>query len=547
METGLSESTHLRKEPCPSCGSKDNLGRYSDGHGYCFGCGYYEHGEGDPETTTKRRPRMAGLLDGIEHNPLTARGISQATVEHFGYGVADYRGQKIQVAPYYSEDGQLVAQHLRTPTKDFPWLGDPSKAMPFGYHCFPKSGRKLVVTEGEIDAMSYSQIQGNKYPVWSIGCGAGPQIQKYFGRLRETFLAFDEVILMFDNDDKGREAAKMAAEVLGPKARIAELPLKDANDMLKAGRIEEMTRAMWNAKPYSPEGLVTITDLEEEVFKGVEAGLPWPWKSLTEATYGRRLGEIYMLGAGTGIGKTDVFSEIIAQTITDLQLPVGVFYLEQLPAETALRLCGKVGDRPFHVPDAGWTRDELTAAWAKMKNAKTVHLYDSFGTAEWSSIEKRIRYLYHAHDVKHFFIDHLTALAASKDDERKELEVVMAKMGGLVKELNIALYVISHLNTPEGKPHEEGGRVMIRHLKGSRSIGFWTHFVFGMERDQQAEDLDTQTTITFRVLKDRYTGRGTGRTFYLKMNPTTGRLYEAAAPVGGGHGFKDETNGKADY
>lgn len=30
--------------PCPSCGSKDNLGKYSDGHLYCFGCAYYRPG-----------------------------------------------------------------------------------------------------------------------------------------------------------------------------------------------------------------------------------------------------------------------------------------------------------------------------------------------------------------------------------------------------------------------------------------------------------------------------------------------------------------------
>jgi hypothetical protein len=98
--------------------------------------------------------------------------------------------------------------------------------------------------------------------------------------------------------------------------------------------------------------------------------------------------------------------------------------------------------------------------------------------------------------VKDFFIDHLTALAAWKDDERKALEEIMSRIGGLVKELNITVYLISHLATPEGKPHEEGGRVMIRHLKGSRSIGFWCHYIFALERDQQAENLAVRLTTT---------------------------------------------------
>ena len=33
--------TYVRHEPCPSCGSRDNLAVYAD-HAYCFGCGYIE-------------------------------------------------------------------------------------------------------------------------------------------------------------------------------------------------------------------------------------------------------------------------------------------------------------------------------------------------------------------------------------------------------------------------------------------------------------------------------------------------------------------------
>ena len=33
-------------EPCPKCGSKDNLGVWKDGHKWCFGCGYKVNAEG---------------------------------------------------------------------------------------------------------------------------------------------------------------------------------------------------------------------------------------------------------------------------------------------------------------------------------------------------------------------------------------------------------------------------------------------------------------------------------------------------------------------
>lgn len=35
-------TSFVKHEACPRCGSRDNLGRYSDGSAFCFGCRYYE-------------------------------------------------------------------------------------------------------------------------------------------------------------------------------------------------------------------------------------------------------------------------------------------------------------------------------------------------------------------------------------------------------------------------------------------------------------------------------------------------------------------------
>ena len=51
----------------------------------------------------------------------------------------------------------------------------------------------------------------------------------------------------------------------------------------------------------------------DKILKGPEQGDPWPWPQLTAATYGRRHGEIYTLGAGTGIGKTSAWLQVGAE------------------------------------------------------------------------------------------------------------------------------------------------------------------------------------------------------------------------------------------
>jgi len=166
-------------------------------------------------------------------------------------------------------------------------------------------------------------------------------------------------------------------------------------------------------------------------------------------------------------------------------------------------------------------------------------MYDNFGSCEWDVIEAKIRYLHHAEGIRLFYIDHLTALA-DPSNERESLEQAMKYIATLAKALGVIIHLISHLSTPEGKPHEEGGRVMIRHFKGSRAIGFWSHFMFGLERNQQDDDEERRRTTTFRCLKDRYTGRSTGETFCFQYDQDTSRLFECDSPEGSDSGGSED-------
>lgn len=523
------ESTFVSHHPCPSCGSSDANALYSDGHYSCFSCGAYTKPGDTIPVPAPGKKRNRDLIEDGEIRPLVSRKISEETCRKFGYSVASQFGKTVQVAPYYDREGTLVGQKIRDADKKFAWYGDMKDALPFGAAAFPMTGKKIVVTEGEIDAMSMSQVQNNKWPTVSIGCGAGPQIRKYFAERLDYFNGFDEVVLMFDQDEAGRAAAETAASVLGGRAKIATLPLKDANEMLVQGLTGDLITAMWNAKPYRPEGIVGIAETKDLVMAPTEYGLSWPFETLTKLTYGMRLGELYAIGAGTGIGKSDLLAETVVHLVQEHKQTVGYFALEQTPTETALRLVGKLIDKPIHKPDVEKDPAEVDRAYRVLGDK--VHLYDSFGANDYESVKEKIEFLAHAYNVKFFFLDHLTALAASEEDERKGLDTIMADLGALVKRLNVCLTFVSHLATPNGTPHEEGGRVWLRHFRGSRTIAAWSHYAFGLERNQQSDDPVERKTTTFRVLKDRFTGAAAGETFHFSYDHDTGRLFECAPPA----------------
>lgn len=519
------------REQCPDCAaaggdtSEDNLARYADGGAHCHACGYHEFGD-ESDRPAKKASKPAGLID-FDPARLPARGIDEATCRKFGYGYGTYNGSKVQVATYY--DGQRpVAQKLRDANKKFVIVGDAKRMGLFGEHVWKEGGKMLVITEGEIDALTVSQLQQNKWPVVSVPNGASSAAKAVANSL-EFVESFEKVIIMFDMDEPGRAAAQEVAAILSPgKAFIARLPMKDANECLLEGKGKAVIDAMWNAKPYRPDGVIDIVEVVDKASEDIEVGRPWPWASLTERTYGRRYGELYGFGGGTGCGKSTVFKQIALHIIENEDVPVGLLMLEEPPSMTAKTIAGMKMGKRVHVPGVEYDREELRATLSALGGR--VYLYDHFGSMSFGVIREKIRYMVRALGIRDIFLDHLTALAASiDDDERKAIDKIMAELSSLTQELDCTIYYVSHLTTPEGKAHEEGGRVLEKQFRGSRSIAYWSHFLFGIERDKQ----DEGGVTVFRVLKDRYTGDAAGLRFGLEYDTATGLLRECPLPADG--------------
>lgn len=534
----MSESHAVDKRRCPECAknggdtSGDNLAIFDDGHTHCFACGYHTApGKATPEAPSRSNNMFAKvqLLRDLEYRPLLKRGIDEETCRKFGYGIGkDRKDRTVQVANY-QRDGKVVAQKVRYANKDFKFLGNPKASGLYGQHLWRDGGRRLIITEGEIDALSVSKLQGNKWPVVSVPNGAQGAV-KSIAKEIEFVEKFDAVVFAFDMDEPGRAAAKECAALLSPgRAYIANLPMKDANECLVANKGKELISALWEAKAFRPDGVVDVATVASDASRAIEVGRSWPWEMLTDKTYGRRRKELYGFGGGTGCGKSTIFKQVAKHIIENDGLPVGMLMLEEPPAHTLRTLAGMFMGCRVHVPGVEYDEEHLKETIQSLDGK--VYFYDHFGSATFDTIKEKIRYMVRALGVRDIFLDHLTALAASIDsEERKAIDKIMAELSSLTQELDCTIYYISHLTTPEGKPHEEGGRVLEKQFRGSRSIGYWSHFLFGIERDKQEVDGVT----TFRVLKDRYTGDSAGVTFGLSYARGTGLLSECP--------LEDETN-----
>lgn len=509
---------------CPECGKQTNQVIVENGieHTHCFRCGHHD----EPHKEKMKKDIDPNDLDSAA---LEARGIRKEIAEIYGVKVQFSPETREQVAYWFprTKKGETTGYQVRDLPKSFRSVGDVKGCELFGQSISGSNGQLLLITEGNEDCLALKQIlldHGKNYRVVSVPNGSSSV--KSIKENSEWLESFNTIILAVDQDTAGNALRDAICDVLTPgKVKVARLPSKDCNEALLKDQGDAVFRAIWNAKDAKPEEIVDIEEIYREAITPVERGQDWPWPTLTEVTYGRRRKELYGFGAGTGAGKTEGFKEIIQHIITHDNLPVGLFFLEEHPALTAKVIAGKIANKKFHVPDAGWTPEELEHGINLLKDK--VYLYNHFGQKDWNSLRSKMRYMVVNLGIKDIFLDHLTALVADEDNVNKSLEHIMADMAALTQELDFTLYFISHLTTPQNGPsHEEGGRVTVSQFRGSRTIGFWSHFIFGYERDQQAEDVTERNSVVFRVLKDRYTGRATGSTFKLFYNQITGRFLE---------------------
>jgi twinkle protein len=529
QSTNSQESSLLHHTSC-KCGSSDGRAVYSDGGSYCFVCNEYQKVKGSTMQTefTQSKP-ASGLLPFGEAQALGKRKLTEETCKKFGYTVGEYQGQTVQIANYRGKDGSVVAQKIRLPGKNFKFLGDAKSAGLYGQHLWRDGGKMLTITEGEICALSMSQAQGNKFPTVSISTGAAGA-KRCIQNSLEFVESFEKVIIMFDNDTAGQTAALEVAQLLSPgKAHIATLSENDPSDMIVNGKTRELLEAMWSAKVYRPDGIISGEDLWDAVStEDTTPSIPYPFPGLNTKTRGMRRGELVTITAGSGVGKSQVCREI-AYHLSNEGESVGYIALEENVRHTAISLMGLAMDKPLHLSRDGVTEEEMRDAFNKTVGNSRFFLYDHFGSMQTDNLLAKVRYLAKACNVGWVILDHLSIVVSGVDDgdERKSIDVIMTKLRSLVEETGIGLILVSHLRRPAGeKGWENGMQVTLNSLRGSASIAQLSDMCLSVERDQQGEN---PNVATVRCLKNRHSGE-TGIGCYLHYNKDTGRMVEVDDP-----------------
>jgi len=534
------------KLPCPKsdCSSSNAYHIYSNGWGHCFSC---DSNIPEDVNLTKREvaPMQSGLIPKGEHTYLKKRKIDADTCKLWDYTVSEYHGSTVQVANYKDKTGVTIAQKIRLPDKTFKFLGDTKNIPLYGQWLWSSGGKMVTIFEGELDAISGSQAQGNKWPCVSVPTGAAGSVRAVTQNI-EWLLSFDRVNIMFDMDSCGQEAALKVAALFPPrKAHIATLPHKDASDMIMKGLGADLVNAMWRAEPYSPAGIVSGSELRKRLEDRPDVpSFAWPdfMQGMNQKTYGIRIGELDVFTSGSGMGKTTLIKQMQWHFMQTTELNQALIHLEEPLEDTAEGLIGIHIGKRLNLPDVRefvpdedyWKGFDETFGAVDDKGNNRLNVYDAFGSLDETDLYNKVRYFATGLDCKVIWIDHLSILVSDlgqdSQDERRAIDSIMHNLKMLTQELGVYIGLISHLKkAPQGRSFEEGYVPSSDDLRGSGSIKQLSNNVYAISRNQQEENDTQRNTSLLTVLKCRYTGR-TGPADYLLFDEKTGRMVKGEAP-----------------
>ena len=489
--------------PCPVCPSSNAYCTYADGHGFCYSCTYFKPKDKDT------------LEDTYTYEFLGTRGIAKEVFQFFDTKTKiDSTGKPTSIGFPYPNGSYKIR---KLDVKGFYTQGDIAKAGLFGRNKFAASSNKTVtITEGELDALSIYQVL--RSPVVSVHSAVTAGTDASLDR--SWLNSFDKIVLAFDGDEAGREATSKVAKLFDyNKVYVVRFPgglRKDANDYLRAGERDELATLWTNAKRFLPDTIVSsFPEFDKIIREKPKSGVPYPFPTLNFMTYGIRTGESVLITAQEGVGKTEVMHAIEHNLLVETDDPIGSIFLEEPKRRHLQAIAGIHLAKPAHLPDSGVTDQAVFQAVQDVVRVdERLHIYSHFGSDDPEVILDTIRFLVSARGCRYILLDHITMVVSGLGgkDERTSLDYLSTRLEMMVKELDFALIIVSHVN-------DDG------FTRGSRNISKIADIRIDLFRNITDPDPVVRRITRLVVSKNRFCGR-TGPAGELLFDPATYTLTE---------------------
>lgn len=360
---------------------------------------------GIPRTEIERTPKLTPIAapQPAPSNYLESRGISQATQQR--YKTTEENG--VVTFPSFIGSDCVFKKFRNIHDKTKQWSEGGKPMFLFGWQAIGAKQRSVIITEGEIDALSWMELG---YPALSVPNGA--KSHQWIEYEFENLERFDKIYLAFDSDSTGREGLAEVLERLGPERcpTIDTGHHKDANELLQSG--EDPKPYIKNATWHDPEELKLASHFGNEVYDSFENGLDsepgfnTPFPKL-DGLLRFRINELVILSGVNGHGKSQLAGQLTLSAIGQGWKPV-IYSGEMKPKRFLNKMVIQAGaDNQPSMPKVrnvfDWLGDKL-------------HVFNLTGSAKTSRLLEVFAYAHRRYGSNLFIIDSLAMCGIAEDD-----------------------------------------------------------------------------------------------------------------------------------
>jgi len=428
------------------------------------------------------------------------RLLDDKTIDMFEFGTLKEKGKEWVSMPNFDLKGECrsVKYRILPPEKVFRYETGSYKSL-YGKYLV-KDKKEVLIFESELDACLSNQLG---FPAVALG-GAD---------LKEEDVDFlkskKRVFLVLDSDIEGQRAAKKIAKRIGmSKCWNIILPEKDLCDYLRAvspeewrGRIEGFIK---EATLFRIENIVSIYEATQELlnerFLDVSrSAIYLPWKKLDFKTMPIEVGDLVLVSAFPGIGKT-TFTLNIADYNAENEIPVFFYCLEM----RTTRLVQKVMDRKFKAKAKINQMEELLPFLEDYpfyfgSNYRGLTAHKVFDTMK----ECKDRY-----GVQLIVFDNFNFLIRKPDNYTSEMDVLSKEFKTMAEDLEVVMFLIAQPR----KLSSPGSRMTMQDIRGSSVIPADADQIWLLHRDRiddgDSGDAVYSNEMVVTIEKARYSGGG---------------------------------------
>jgi twinkle protein len=380
----------------------------------------------------------------VEKYLINERKLTRETINSFKVGQVDHPSAgRSMVFPSYSMDGTMIAVKYIGLTRDengkkkISQEKDQAPCL-FGWQAFAKGERSIILTEGQIDAMTWSQWGGPCALSIPNGCAGGGH-DNWIDYEWDNLLLFDRIYISFDMDKEGEASAAIVARRLGiHRCFIVKLPHNDANECQQKG-CTGFEAAQWlsAAQPLAPKEIRSPIEFEQEILEMENPDPTVEKPGLEFPILGSRIrflpGEVTIWTGHSFHGKSTLLNQFaLNAAIAGQGVAIGSFEMKGKVTCANLSKClaFKAELAPVLRPCLEWMSGRI---W----------IFDVIGFISQPKLKELILYSAMRHGVKHVIIDSLMKCDISSEDyegQRKFFNEFCA----FANEYGIHLHIVAH-------------------------------------------------------------------------------------------------------